>query len=251
MQPLVSRPAYGQGLAAAPVAESGLPGGGPSDKGLSLDNDIPGQSTHNKPEDDIREPDKADPGSIYKIDGPDDMAKEQPDEEGDQRHHENFKPRFTGPGGRPKGDPTVTDYPYRDGLPHKHYASEMAQVVAGLWLVERAPLVRIQSGTRVLVAALPDEIINGLNPKFQQRATACSVSLKRADVGNLRWLFAVNCGNGPKIVKMKAFRAKNVVKLGKMDVDVACSCPAWQWLGPEYHSKTEDYLDGKPRGTAS
>ncbi len=73
-QPLVSRPGYGQGSPALPdgtVGESKLPEGPPADKGLSLDKDIPGTSTFNKPEGDIREPDKAAPGSIYRVDGPD------------------------------------------------------------------------------------------------------------------------------------------------------------------------------------
>lgn len=253
MQPLVTRPAYGSGRVQSPVAESGLPGGGPSDKGQSLDPEIPGESTFDKPKDDIREFDKAEEGSIYRIDGPDDRAKPQNDPEGDERHHEKFKPRFTPPGGRPPGDPTVTDYPYRDGLPHQHYASdhETAEFVAGLWLLRTAHELRVSPGQRVLVAAKPDEIVTGLNPKFQQNARSCGVSLKRADIPNLRWIFSVNCGNGAKVVKLKASRAKNIVRLGKMDVDLSCSCPAWQWLGPEHHAKGGDYLLGPARGTAT
>jgi hypothetical protein len=36
-----------------------------------------------------------------------------------------------------------------------------------------------------------------------------------------------------------------------MDVYFSCSCKAWRWLGSEYHSKGEGYIDGKPVGTAS
>lgn len=282
-QPLVTRPAYGQGQeepyepwmpqvisvggvpieeyarlrgfqAKNPVSESGLPQGDPGGKGIKLDKDIPGESTFNKPEEDIRQPDKAEPGSIYRKDGPDDLAKPQDDEQGDQRQHENFKPRFEGPGGRPPDDPTVTDYPYRDGLPHQHYAAtskDQAAFVAGLYLVELAHTLHVQAETRLLIASKPDEIVQGLNPAFAQRAQTCAVDLKRVDAANLRWIFAVNCGNGPYVIKLKAFRPVNVVRLGKMDIDVSCSCPAWRWLGPEHHAKTEDYLDGTPRGTAS
>lgn len=249
-QPLVSRPAYGQGVASTPVAESGLPSGTPGGKGLTLDKDIPGESTFNKPESDIRDFDKADDGSIYRKDGPDDLAKPQKNQEQDERHHEQFKPTYAPPGGRPPDDPTVTNYPYRDGIPHQHNASEDARFVVGLWLLRTAHAFTLQAGTRVVVAARPEQILTGLNPAFQQRAAQCSVTLKRADVGNMRWLFAVDCGNGAKVVKMKAFRPKNITRVSKMDVDLSCSCPAWQWLGPEHHSKREDYLDGKPRGTA-
>lgn len=250
-QPLVTRPAYGGARPSTPVAESGLPSGEPGGKGVQLDPDIPGSSTFNKPEDDIREFDKADEGSIYRKDGPDDLNKPQRDRKQDERDHQDFKPRTEPPGGRPPGDPTVTDYPYRDGLPHQHYASDRAAFVMGLYLVDRAHELHVRPGNRVLLSARPDDIVTGLNPKFEQRSRSCGVTLKRADIKNLRWLFSVNCGNGPKVVKLKASRAKNVVRLGKMDVDVSCSCPAWQWLGPEHHAKSEDYLDGSPRGTAS
>jgi len=250
-QPLVSRPAYGQKRRPPSVAESGLPGGGPSDKGRSLDKDIPGTSTFNKPEGDIREFDKAEPGSIYRKDGPDDLAKPQSNPDSDRPDHGDFKPRFTPPGGRPKGDPTVTDYPYRDHRKHKHYAS--VEYVLEAHLVKTAhELVipaEVQDGIRI--ATKLDTIEEGLNPKFVERARGCNVDLKRADIQNMRWVFAVNCGNGAKVVKLKATRATRAVMLSKMDLHLACSCPAWRWLGPEHWSKGEQYIDGKPRGTAS
>jgi hypothetical protein len=238
-----------KGLGSGPVAESGLPKGDPGGKGIKLDKDIPGESTFDKPEEDVRQFDKTEPGSIYRIDGPDDMARPQDQPDGDERHHEDFKPRIEPEDSKPTEE--ITKYPYRDGLPHQHFASEQNEFVVGLYLAERAHTLKIVPGNRVLVATRPDEVITGLNPQFAQRAKSCSVSMKRADIGNLRWLFSVNCGNGPKVVKLKAFRAANVVRIGKMDVDLACSCPAWQWLGPEHHAKGNDYLDGSPRGTAS
>jgi hypothetical protein len=232
------------------VAESGLPGGGPSDKGRSLDKDIPGTSTFNKPEGDIREFDKAEPGSIYRKDGPDDLAKPQDDPEGDRPHHEDFKPTYTGPGGRPKGDPTVTDYPYRDDRKHKHYASVAYVVEAHLLRTAHELVVPAETGHGIRVATRMDAIEEGLNPKFIERSHSCSVDLKRADIPNMRWIFAVNCGNGPRAVKLMAERGK-AVKVTKMDLHLACSCPAWRWLGPEHWSKGEGYINGKPRGTAS
>ena len=76
-QPLVSRPAYGQGRSNTPVATSGLPQGDPASHGRSLDKDIPGSSTHAKPEDDIRDFDESEDSSMYKVDGPDDLLKQQ------------------------------------------------------------------------------------------------------------------------------------------------------------------------------
>lgn len=251
-QPLVTRPGYGDGRPATPVGESGLPGTGPADRGIGLDKDIPGESTYNKPENDIREPDKAEPGSIYRIDGPDDRAKPQDDPDGDERHHEDFKPTFTGPGGRPPDDPTVTDYPYRDKHKDKHYASEQAEFVLGLYQLgfAREATIRLGSGM-VRTAARMDDMLSGLNPATDERSAQCSVQVKRVDTSNLRWIFAVNCGNGAKVVRLKGTREGNIVKLSKMDLNVSCSCPGWRWLGPEHHAQQGDYLDGKLVGTAS
>ena len=247
-QPLVSRPAYGQGH---PVATSGLPQGDPASHGRSLDKDIPGTSTFNKPEGDIREFDKAEEGSLYRVDGPDDLAKPQKDQEGDELHHEQFKPTFTGPGGRPKDDPTVTKWPYRDDRKHKHMAST-GEIVAGLFLLRFAHEATLRpQPSRPRIASTISEVTEGLDPAIQDRGAACAVQIRRVDAGNLRWLFAVNCGNGAKIVRVKAQRTGNIVRLAKMDLKVTCSCPAWQWLGPEFHAKKEEYLDGKPVGTAS
>lgn len=292
-QPLVTRPAYGQDHAQAPVAESGLPSAGPGGmpmpvnpgipapvrapgqnrphrpvaqsglpsgdgggKGMSLDKDIPGEQTFKKPEEDIRDFDRSkddnkdkDP---WRRDSPDDQLKERnvvDDKEDWGQQHDNI-----GEMGKGEWDTTIkTKYPYRDGLPHQHYASNAEvdpEFVAGLWLLRTAHELRITPGRRI-VAARPEDILMGLNPAFAQRARSCAVALKRADIGNLRWIFSVNCGNGPKVVKLKAFRAKNIRAITKMDVDLSCSCPAWQWLGPEHHAQREDYLDGSPRGTAS
>jgi hypothetical protein len=137
------------------------------------------------------------------------------------------------------------------GPSNVHGAS--AEFVVGLWRLASAHALRVAPEALLKVASRPEEILAGLNPKFSERARQCSVSLKRADVKNLRWIFSVDHGNGPKVVKVKAFRERspNITKLSKMDLDLSCSCQAWRFLGPEHHAKTEDYLDGKPRGTAS
>ena len=287
-QPLVSRPAYGQrpknevadvpsagpggaplldtsdipepyrpsnqkASGAKPVAESGLPGGGPADKGLSLDKDIPGTSTYNKPENDIRDFDHSTDTAPERIDGPDDMLKDRDrvdTNEDNADKHDGIG--YNGEGGRPKDDPTVTKWPYRDGRPDKHYANDRASFIVGLYQLRFAKEETVRlGGGMVRTAARMDDLLEGLNPKVEERGAQCSVQVKRVDVPNLRWIFAVNCGNGPKVVRVKGTREGNIVKFTKMDLNVSCSCPAFRWLGPEFHAKGEDYLLGKPRGTAS
>lgn len=247
------RPPYGEGHLRAStrtLAESGLPVGDPAGRGISLDEGISGYKTFAKPVDDIRD-DKTDEGSIYRKDGPGDLAKEQSNPEGDRRQLEYLKPTFVSPGGRPKDDPGLTRYPYRDGKPNTHNAS--AKFVTERWLLQGSPEVVVCSARNTKIAADLSAILQGLNPKILEKARLCAVDVKRADIPNLRWLFAVNCGNGAKVVHLRADRRNNAVQFSKLDLHVACSCPAWRWHGPEFHSTTKDYQDPKTplQGTAS
>lgn len=230
------------------VAESGLPGTGPSQRGVGLDPSIPGSSTYSKPsEEDARDPDIGD-GSMYRVDDADSLLKDQ--KKPDEIDHSHAQPTFRRPGPHVKDDGSITKYPYRDGVPNRHNAA-IAEDVAQLWLLKCAHEVPVSFENPVRVASKLAEIEMGLNPDTRQRATSCEVTTKRADVPNLRWIFSVNCGNGPKMVRLKATRKGNVTAVAKMDVSLSCSCKAWRWLGSEYHAKGEGYLDGKPAGTAS
>jgi hypothetical protein len=206
---------------------------------LSLDKDIPGQSTYNKPESDSRDSDRGTDTSIYDVDNADDLLKDQshPDvNEDNADKHDGIG----WSGGGKQDDSAKPKYPYREGHPEGLTAS----FVAHMFFMERAPV-------RVMTAARVEHIEQGLSRQIRDRAKKCRVTLKRVDAGNLRWIFAVDSGKGPKVVRLKATRLGKVVKLTKMDLHFACSCPSWQWQGPEYHAKQEGYIDGKPRGTAS
>jgi len=244
--PLVLRPAYGYGRPALPVGESKLPSGGPGGKGMPVDPGIPGSSTFDKPEEDIREPGHDDE-SIHRIDGPDDLLKDRSKvdtREDNADKHDGIG--YTAPG---PYDTPMTKYPYRDDKPNAHNAS--ARIVLGMYLSALAHEAEIALGEPARVAATIAEVEAGLSKKVQQSASKCSSTLKRADKTNLRWIFSVDCGNGPKVVRMKATRKGNAAKLAKMQASFSCSCPAWQWLGPEHNAQKGGYLDGKPRGTAS
>lgn len=263
-QPLMTRPAYGEGDPALPkggerLGESGLPGGGPSNgaklpgddepasKGLSLDNKIPGTSVHDKDEKDIRDFDKGDDESIYRTDNADDQLTHR--ERIEFKDENANKHDGIGAWGKGEWEGPKTKYPYRDDIPNTVNAS--AEFVLARWDAEHAPVRRIEAAKRTKIALRLDSIVSGLNPRVKWRSRRCGVKLKRADTKNLRWLLAVNCGNVDRVVKIKGVRNARITKLTKMDLDLTCSCPAWRWQGPEHHSKREDYLDGKPRGTAS
>lgn len=237
------------GIAGGPaLSESKLPSGDPAGKGVSLSPDIPGSATFAKPSDEgPREPSTNDQ-SMYHVDNADDLLKDQG--KADEIDNSHADPSYNGLGERPDNDYSKTKYPYRDGVPNRHNA-DLVENVKQLWLLRMAHEIQVPLDGSARVATRVPGIEEGLNPKVVERSTACAVSLKRADIPNLRWIFSVNCGNGPKMVKLKATRKGVVKALTKMDVHFSCSCPAWRWLGPEFHAKGEEYLDGKPRGTAS
>jgi hypothetical protein len=212
-----------------------------------------GYKTFSKPEEDIREPDTA-PGSPHRIDGPDSWAKEE-DLPAETRWVEQggTSPSFMGLGDK-DDDSSKTKYPYRDDKPNTHNAGADPAFVAALHLLERAPILRLryQDCTAARVAATAEHILEGLNPKFVSRSRKVKVTLKRADRKNLRWIFSVK-GKHVYAVKIRAVRPRaNTTKFAKMDLELSCSCPAWQWQGPEYHATgPEDYQLGPLMGTAS
>lgn len=96
------------------------------------------------------------------------------------------------------------------------------------------------------------EIEAGCSRRLHQLSNRLKPKLLRTDIKNMVWLFAVPGSKGQVYrVRVKAIPKGNTLMLSKMDVRVSCSCPYWQWQGPEYWASTEDYLYGKPRGTAS
>lgn len=238
-RPLITRPSYGV------VGEAKLPVGDPAGKGVSLDPEIPGTSTYAKPSGESPREQGTDDESMYRVDNADDLLKDQ--SKSDQIDHSRGGPTMVRPG---PDETSKTKYPYRDGIPNAHNASIIWDVVQN-WLAETGPEVTANFDLPVKVAKRIGDVEEGLSDKVQERSKTCSVTVKRVDVANLRWLFSVDCGNGPKTVKMKASRKGRVTDLSKMDVKFTCSCHAWRWLGSEHHSKQEEYLDGKPRGTAT
>ena len=248
-QPLVTRPAYGHGGSSMPVGESKLPSGGPGGKGMPLDPGIPGSATYSKPEGDVREQRKDDE-NIHRVENADDLLKDR--SRIDTREDNADKHDGIGYNGQGEYDGTgKTKYPYRDKRPHEHYASVDPEFVVALFQLRSAHTITLPPEPSIKIAVRMGEVMQGLNPKVLDRSKKCKATVKRADIPNLRWIFAVNCGNGPKAVNLKATRKGNITAMSKLELDVKCSCEAWRWLGSEYHAKREKFIDGKPRGTAS
>jgi len=97
------------------------------------------------------------------------------------------------------------------------------------------------------------EIRNNSSKDLIQKSKAVRIKLKRVDSANLMWLFeADGSEETPYKIRVKLIRPrKNITRPEKCDVFVSCSCPFWRWQGPEYWAKTNDYLLGRPVGTAA
>jgi hypothetical protein len=97
------------------------------------------------------------------------------------------------------------------------------------------------------------EILQGTAPDVLSRSRLLAPKKKKVNPANLFFAFAVPGSEGETYaVKLKLTRPKaNITDVSKMDAKLSCSCNFWRWQGPEHWAKSDDYLYGKPRGTAS
>lgn len=100
-------------------------------------------------------------------------------------------------------------------------------------------------------SALIAEIREGCASSLVSSSQKLAVKLRRVDARNAMWLFDVEGSKEPYRIRLQALRQGNVKSLAKTHVRVSCSCPFWQWQGPEHWASQEDYLFGKPRGMAT
>lgn len=100
-------------------------------------------------------------------------------------------------------------------------------------------------------AARMREIVEGCDASLRERSRGVQARLRRVDARNAIWHFDVQGSDEAHHVRVKALRRGNVRDVSKVDVQVSCSCPFWQWQGPEHWAQQGEYLFGSPRGTAS
>lgn len=92
-------------------------------------------------------------------------------------------------------------------------------------------------------STLKSVILKGLSDKVINKSTSVKVSTRYAE----KLFEEPVCFNaGDHVVTVEAKGAKK-----DPDLKVCCSCSSWMYSGAEYHAKEEDYLYGKPRGTAT
>jgi hypothetical protein len=87
-------------------------------------------------------------------------------------------------------------------------------------------------------------VLKGLDNDIIDRAGEVSLSL--SDSSDTSWTYESSSGH-TVIIEMDP----RDMGIEDPDVLVSCSCPFWQYQGPEYYAKKENYLNGDPRGLAT
>lgn len=106
---------------------------------------------------------------------------------------------------------------------------------------------------KLKTAATVKEIEEGLDETIKDRSKKVTVRLIDRPYP-FEWEYMATSGNEKYEVSVRALvdtdnPDKKLVK--GLDLLISCSCPYWQWQGPEHHAQHKGYLYGKPRGTAS
>ena len=110
----------------------------------------------------------------------------------------------------------------------------------------------LQASTRFKMAVLMRDIRTKVPPDVISKARAIKPRLQRVDEKNGIYTFQVPSSKGsPYTVRLRPMRKGPTLDIQKLDVLVSCSCPYFQWQGPEHWAKANGFLYGKPRGTAS
>lgn len=94
------------------------------------------------------------------------------------------------------------------------------------------------------LALKPESLIPRTPDKIKTNAEVCNVRLISYDKRGRIFTFGVACGGKPE-------HQVQAVLSSIDDIALSCSCPFWKWNGPEYNAKNNNFLLGRPRGTAA
>ena len=181
------------------------------------------------------------PGADYRAEGPKTYSK-TPSDDG---------------GGVPPGNPGFIspDQDQMDPSSAKVIPDSMKETLREQQTYMQASASRVAARhrqARSKVAVRMSEILGGTSPKILGKAGTVELRPKMSRPKQGLWTFVASGSKGEEYtVRLKALRKGRTLDVQKLDLQVSCSCPFWQWQGPEHWGKTQGYLYGKPRGTAA
>jgi hypothetical protein len=100
----------------------------------------------------------------------------------------------------------------------------------------------------IKVATRITEIEAACSADLRRKAKGLKVSLKSFNPKKAIWNFMVQ---GSRQYRVRVRADGNSPHIRRANIFLCCSCPYWQYQGPEHYAFTEGYLYGVPRGTAS
>lgn len=96
------------------------------------------------------------------------------------------------------------------------------------------------------------EILAHTGSEVLSSSKGVDLQVKRFDPTRGFWTFSCKGSKGESYtVRVKGVITPKIKNLEKAQVQVSCTCNFFQWQGPEHWAKTNEFLYGKPRGTAS
>lgn len=119
-------------------------------------------------------------------------------------------------------------------------------------VIGSAPLKDIFLLPSIKTAATIPEILGGTDPSILGKTSGVSLKQRLFNPDRGFWMFTATGSKGEQYtVRIKASPKGTGKKVGALPVRVSCSCPFFRWQGPEHWASQENYLWGKPVGTAS
>lgn len=101
-------------------------------------------------------------------------------------------------------------------------------------------------------AALISEIFQNCSPDLLLKSKEVQYDRKSLGPNGMSvWTSQGSKGDSYTIRVKPVPKSKSMKIVSKMPVQVSCSCPFFQWQGPEHWAKTHNYLYGKPVGSAT
>lgn len=101
-------------------------------------------------------------------------------------------------------------------------------------------------------AALIPEIFQNCSPDLVEKSKGVQYTRKSLSPNGMSTWIAPGSKGETYTIRVKPIpRNKSVKAIIKMPVQVSCTCPFFRWQGPEHWAKSNDYLYGKPEGSAT
>lgn len=96
------------------------------------------------------------------------------------------------------------------------------------------------------------ELLSHTSPDVLTSGKGVKVRPKRFDPAKGFWIFQAAGSKGENYtIRVKGTITPKIKNLEKAQVQVSCTCNFFMWQGPEHWAKTNAFLYGKPRGTAT